>query len=1294
MKIALLSYEYPPETGFGGIGSYTWHHARALVALGHEVHVLAGARSATPLRSTDDDGVHVHRFWAGGWLMRTFDQAARMGWWWTRQRLQNAWSMYLGFTELQRLHHFDVLEMPECGAEGALLTRWLKLPMVVRVHSPAYSIMPFYETRRLDRWLCSAIERLALRRATALTACSQFAADLVPRELDVERGCRVISNGLDLAWIDAGPPAVDLSQKYQLPRRMLTIVFAGRMERRKGIHLGAEIAARILERHDVTLLFAGEDLFGYMASTLLPALAAKKLRGSVHFLGKLVMSDVRELVRSADIFLLPSLWENCPYACLEAMAAGRAVVAARQGGMPELIEHGNNGLLAAVDDPAGFIECLEQLIGDPQLRMRLGRAARATVERSHDAMRLAAVAVAVYQQAIADGAEQPAPDDVPALRAGEDDGRLPVIAAATEWTVNGVNVFSANLVRGLAADGVAAQILLTEQDTRLVAATERRMPRPLGVSFRSLPLSPDDSWGARWGGMQRHLEESAPCIYIPNSDWRHSVICPRLSDEVIIIGVVHSDDPLHYDHVRRLGAYWNVIVTVSAAIAKKTALLCPELAGRIVTIPIGARVPDALPAREPLPRVLRLIYHGTLKQHQKRVLDLPRFVQTALDRGVAVQLSIVGAGPDEDALRASARSLLDREAIVFHGVCAPDDIVAVLEQHDVYVLASEFEGMPNALIEAMGRGCVPIVTQMQSGIPELIRHGENGFTIPIGDADAFAECVRQLAADPDLVERLSRAAFATVRQGAFRVENMVTAYRRVFEQAREDVRAGRFRRPRGELSPPPAEVAGVSLFPVELTHVLPGVGVFPSPSEADEYDLQVQATVARSKGARSWRVQQVREASRQVALEGVTVFVAAPVWTWNGVNLWAEDVVRGLRQARVDARVLLTEEATPLVNIDEARMDRPGDLCFQELKLSGEDCWGARWGAMIRTLEAAAPCIYIPNYDWRHSCVTPILSDGVRVIGMFHQFSELYREHAERLGDGWNASVATSMEISRNARRQLPTAEGRLRTIAYGLDFPAAAVAPRAAGASVQVVLVATSADDSSPAGAWIERLARALLQQQFAVTVLRVDQGGRDTRVEDAPGVHSLIRPSRQQWLAACRSSQFVVAQGHCDSLTRPWLEAVGNGCIPVWIGPPSADELVRSVAACGVRCALDELEETADRLLGTLRDGPARERILRMAHALVLKGCVRNAPMIDAYAQLLREVLVSPQISRYRRPRGPIQPPPPTVGDSGIFSLPLSTQSAFGSFPSANDLRRFQEEAGPWIRPLEPGRKPRRRY
>ena len=56
----------------------------------------------------------------------------------------------------------------------------------------------------------------------------------------------------------------------------------------------------------------------------------------------------------------------------------------------------------------------------------------------------------------------------------------------------------------------------------------------------------------------------------------------------------------------------------------------------------------------------------------------------------------------------------------------------ILEQQDAYILTSEFEGMPNALNEAMARGCVPVVTDIRSGIPELVRYGVNGYRVPVG----------------------------------------------------------------------------------------------------------------------------------------------------------------------------------------------------------------------------------------------------------------------------------------------------------------------------------------------------------------------------------------------------------------------------------------------------------------------------------------------------------------------------------------------------------------------------------
>lgn len=400
MKIALLSFEYPVETGFGGIGTYTWYHARALAKLGHEVHVLAGAAAPTTLRRDAHDGVTVHRFRAGGALLAPLGVLGRRRLWWTKNRIENGWSMYRGLSALLREHRFDVVEMPECGAEGWLLNHVTRLPTVVRFHSPAQLIMGSYDVPAADiRW-CSAVERLAMRGARAFSSCSRFLADEVRTKLGIAAAIEVIPNGIDLELFDAEEDRFDIRAQYGLPADQPIVLFTGRMEARKGIHLCPEIVGSILERRAVSFVFAGRDLFGYMKDTLLPSVARRTLRGSVHHLGELDLHGVRSCLRQAEVFFLPSLWENCPYSVLEAMGAGKAIVCSDQGGMPELIRNEENGLLARSGDAASYIEQLNRVLDDQALRRRLGSAARRTVEASLTDVKIAERSVAFYRSSL------------------------------------------------------------------------------------------------------------------------------------------------------------------------------------------------------------------------------------------------------------------------------------------------------------------------------------------------------------------------------------------------------------------------------------------------------------------------------------------------------------------------------------------------------------------------------------------------------------------------------------------------------------------------------------------------------------------------------------------------------------------------------------------------------------------------------------------------------------------------------------------------------------------------------
>ena len=371
-----------------------------------------------------------------------------------------------------------------------------------------------------------------------------------------------------------------------------------------------------------------------------------------------------------------------------------------------------------------------------------------------------------------------------------------IVLAVPTGRVSGVDVFSVNLARELIRQGYNAELVQTAPD----AWVADRLALPSDVPVSRIQTRSFPTWRERWAAMREHLESRGPCIFLPNYDTAHSCIAPTLSSNVKVVGIGHSDDAQHYAHILHLAPYWDAVVGVSQAVTCSIAALAPGIEPRQWTIPYGIPVPDRIPERHREPGAqLRAVYTGRVVRFQKRALDLLSIAQLLQERGSNVELTVAGTGTELLEFLGGAGSLILSRHMRYVGGVTNDEVLKLVASSDVFILPSSFEGLPLSLLEAMAHGCVPVVTSIRSGVPEVVRDGENGFLVPIGGIRNFADRIEQLSNDAGMLERMRRSAYETVRK-QHGVEKMTASYLEVFEK----IVSRPFVRPRGKVLPPPS----------------------------------------------------------------------------------------------------------------------------------------------------------------------------------------------------------------------------------------------------------------------------------------------------------------------------------------------------------------------------------------------------------------------------------------------------------------------------------------------------------
>jgi glycosyltransferase involved in cell wall biosynthesis len=395
-----------------------------------------------------------------------------------------------------------------------------------------------------------------------------------------------------------------------------------------------------------------------------------------------------------------------------------------------------------------------------------------------------------------------------------------VIIPCSDWAISGVNSALQALGQELIGLGWDVQILFTRDYSAIRQSAGYHLELPQ-IPYHFLQTDNPGIEGV-WEALIAYLENSAPCVMLTAYDFEANSVVSALTEQVGVVTWIQADDSEYYEQAYRLGRYCNAVVCVSDRIKQRVAELNPLIGGDRAYIIHNSSVRDQDIVHEKSfdSTKLRLIYTGRLVQYQKRVLD---FVDLAdsLDRtGAPYQLTLIGDfahtahGNAEALFYTRAKGHLEDGRIVLKGRMARIDIFEQLCNHDVFLLLSDFEGLPLSVIEAMARGCVPVVAEMESGIPEIITNGENGLIVSGRVYDEWARLLIDIWKDQERLLRMSQSAREVVRK-RFTVEQVGKQFDGLLGYVVEEICAEAYKRPpslnwgakrspTGDVLPPPS----------------------------------------------------------------------------------------------------------------------------------------------------------------------------------------------------------------------------------------------------------------------------------------------------------------------------------------------------------------------------------------------------------------------------------------------------------------------------------------------------------
>lgn len=264
-------------------------------------------------------------------------------------------------------------------------------------------------------------------------------------------------------------------------------------------------------------------------------------------------------------------------------------------------------------------------------------------------------------------------------------------------------------------------------------------------------------------------ESQKNSLFIPN--WANGTYaaCAQLSKidktNMRVIGFAHTDEDLYYDWLCYYESIIHQFVCVSQEIFINLSRLLPNRVNDMVVKPYAVKVETELNRNYSDDKApIKLIYAGRISQTQKRIFDLLTLIEKLEEKNVNYEFRIIGNGMEfgSFAKNLATMSKSTQKRVSLEPGLPPKMMAETWRSADVFISVSEYEGTSIAMLEAMGQGCVPVVTAV-SGTQAVIADKDNGFLHSVGHLDSLAETIEMLAHNRDKVRLVGENAHKTIK---------------------------------------------------------------------------------------------------------------------------------------------------------------------------------------------------------------------------------------------------------------------------------------------------------------------------------------------------------------------------------------------------------------------------------------------------------------------------------------------------------------------------------------------------